>query len=101
MLRQGRPVDAEAAFRRSVELNSRDWSAHFALGTALFQQQDIAQALTSWRAALALDPANFTIRKQIWMVERPERFYPTIDFDWQKEQLEREGSCGDTQRARR
>jgi len=31
------------------------------------------------------------VRKQIWMVEHPEKFYPTIDFAWQKEQLEREG----------
>ena len=30
------------------------------------------------------------IRKQIWAVEHPERFYPAIDWDWQKEQLARE-----------
>ena len=48
-----------------------------------------------------LDPENLTIRKQIWMAEYPEKFHPTIDFDWQKGQLahEREeeiaqGICG-------
>ena len=40
---------------------------------------------------MALDPSNFTIRKQIWMVEHPERFYPTIDSALQKQQLELEG----------
>ena len=31
---------------------------------------------------------------QIWMVEHPDRFYPTIDFDWQKQQLKLEGYVG-------
>jgi tetratricopeptide (TPR) repeat protein len=91
LLRAGRPAEAEASLRRSAELDPTDWSAPFGLGTALYQQGGTAAALASWRAALALDPPNFTVRKQIWMVEHPDRFYPTIDFDWQKEQLEREG----------
>ncbi len=59
------------------------------------------EAVAAWRDALRLDPENFTIRKQIWAVEHPEKFHPTIDWDWQKEQLraerEREiaeGVCG-------
>jgi tetratricopeptide (TPR) repeat protein len=91
LLREGRLTEAEASFRRASELDPGDWSAHFGLGTALYQQQRTADALASWRAALALDPPNFTVRKQIWMVQHPERFYPTIDFDWQKEQLKLEG----------
>ena len=77
--------------RRAADLDVTDWSARFALGTAQYQQDRTEEALASWRAALALDPPNFTVRKQIWMVEHPEKFYPTIDFGWQKEQLEREG----------
>ena len=91
LLRDGRLADAEAALRRAADLDVTDWSARFALGTAQYQQDRTAEALASWRAALALDPPNFTVRKQIWMVEHPEKFYPTIDFGWQKEQLEREG----------
>jgi hypothetical protein len=30
------------------------------------------------------------------MVEHPERFYPTIDLDWQKEQLRLEGYARST-----
>ena len=48
-------------------------------------------ALHWWRRALELDPRNFTVRKQIWREEHPERFYPTIDTEWQKEQLVKEG----------
>jgi tetratricopeptide (TPR) repeat protein len=91
LVREGRLSDAEASLRRAADLDPRDWSARFGLGTALYQQGRTAEALVSWRAALELDPANFTVRKQIWMIEHPEKFYPTIDFDWQKEQLAREG----------
>jgi hypothetical protein len=91
LLREARLAEAETMLRRAAELDPSDWSARFGLGTALYQQGRTAQALAAWRAALALDPPNFTVRKQIWMVEHPEKFYPTIDFAWQKEQLEREG----------
>jgi hypothetical protein len=58
-------------------------------------------ALAEWQAALRYDPANFVIRKQIWLARYPEKFHPTIDFAWQKQQLQREraeemaaGICG-------
>ena len=51
-------------------------------------------ALAAWRTALAADPGNYVVRKQIWVVEYPERFYPTIDWDWQKAQLARERAAG-------
>ena len=59
------------------------------------------EAVAAWRDALRLDPENFTIRKQIWAAEHPEKFFPEIDFAWQGERLraerEREiadGVCG-------
>ena len=59
------------------------------------------EAVSEWRAALRLDPENFVIRKQIWAALHPEKFHPIIDWDWQKQQLERErreemaaGVCG-------
>jgi hypothetical protein len=58
-------------------------------------------AVREWQAALRLDPENKTIRKPIWAALHPERFHPTIDRAWQREQLrtEREaelaaGICG-------
>ncbi len=91
LLREGRTSEAESAFRRATELDPGDWSAAFGLGTAVYQQDKVQEALAWWRSALARDPHNFTVRKQIWMVEHPERFYPEIDFAWQQEQLKREG----------
>lgn len=59
------------------------------------------EAVREWRLALRLDPENLVIRKQIWALEHPDRFHPAIDWDWQREQLERErqeeisaGICG-------
>jgi len=59
-------------------------------GLELLRRGDRDTAVAAWREALAADPDNYVIRKQIWAVEHPERFYPTIAFAWQKEQLARE-----------
>jgi tetratricopeptide (TPR) repeat protein len=71
------------------------------LGRALDELGRRGEAIATWREALRLDPRNLTIRKQIWAVEYPEKFHPTIDWDWQRVQLraetEREialGQCG-------
>jgi hypothetical protein len=60
------------------------------LGEALLALGQPEAAVAEWRWALFYDPDNFTIRKQIWVLEHPEKFVPTIDFDWQKATLARE-----------
>jgi hypothetical protein len=59
------------------------------------------EALQVWTEALHRDPENLVIRKQIWSVKHPEKFHPTIDWEWQREQLKQErdaeiaaGVCG-------
>ncbi len=59
------------------------------------------EAVQEWRLALRNDPENLVIRKQIWALEHPDRFHPTIDWDWQRDQLAHErdeeitsGICG-------
>ncbi|GAC1429738.1 MAG: hypothetical protein NVSMB65_03200 [Chloroflexota bacterium] len=59
------------------------------------------EAVAEWRGALRYDPENLVIRKGIWAALHPEKFHPTIDWAWQKEQLAREreeevatGICG-------
>lgn len=49
-------------------------------------------ALIQLRRARDLAPDNWRIRKQIWAIEHPDRFYGSegIDWAWQKEQLRRE-----------
>ena len=67
------------------------------LGRVLLNGGRTEEAVAAWRDALRLDPQNFTIRKQIWVAEHPEKFFPTIDFAWQQEQLaaEREQEIAD------
>jgi len=66
-----------------VDALLRDGVRRLALG-------DRDGGLAAWRAALAIDPDNFVIRKQLWRAEHPDRFGEEIDFDWQKQQLARE-----------
>jgi peroxiredoxin len=68
--------------------------ARFADGVAAHGRGDEAAALALWREALDIDPANFVIRSQIWALEHPERFWPTVDREWQEQQLLREGYAG-------
>ena len=61
---------------------------HFQAGLTLFQQGDSAQALAEWRKGLTYEPENWIIRKQIWAIEHPDKFYTgDVDFDWQREQI--------------
>jgi hypothetical protein len=59
-------------------------------GLDRLRQGDRPGAVAAWREALRADPDNYVIRKQVWAVEHPERFYPTIDWAWQRTQLARE-----------
>ena len=58
----------------------RDWS--------FYESGSIVEALARWRQGLKLNPDNYLIRKQIWAVENPERFYEgDVDYNWQREQF--------------
>ena len=49
------------------------------------------EALEQLREAVKLDPQNWLIRKQMWAIETPEAFYEgAVDYDWQKQQRDRE-----------
>jgi tetratricopeptide (TPR) repeat protein len=86
----GSVLDDEPDGTKSAEL-AQDSGALFQEGQSLFNDGKVAKALAKWREALALDPANYIIRKQIWAVEDPDRFYHgDIDYDWQREQMEQE-----------
>ena len=62
----------------------------FREGLELYESGRTAEALARWRQGLELDPDNYLVRKQIWAVEHPERFYEgDVDFNWQREQLAR------------
>ena len=62
-------------------------NAHFRDGMALYRAGSVAEAVVEWRKGAELEPDNYIIRKQIWAVENPERFYTgDVDYDWQDEQ---------------
>ena len=66
-------------------------AVRFQLGLVLLEDGKKAEAMTEWRKALALDPKNWIIHKQIWAVEHPDKFYENgVDYGWQKTQLETE-----------
>jgi tetratricopeptide (TPR) repeat protein len=81
---------ALAAYDRALDLDGRLWTAHFGRGTALARLGRGEEAVLAWERALALDPANFVVRKQIWAHRHPDRFWPTIDLDWQRDEMARE-----------
>ena len=65
-------------------------AALFADGVGLYRRGRTDEALERWRRAAAIEPDNYNVRKQIWAVEHPERFYDgRVDYDWQREQIER------------
>ena len=66
-------------------------AARFQLGLTLLEVGKKEEAMAEWRKALALDPQNWIIHKQIWAVEHPDKFYEDgVDYGWQKTQLEAE-----------
>ena len=63
-------------------------NARFQLGLTLLEIGKKTEAMAEWRKALALDPKNWIIHKQIWAVEHPDKFYDgNVDYAWQKAQL--------------
>jgi hypothetical protein len=88
----------EPGLDESLESSEADLGAehyqaveHFKKGQALYRDGKVEDAMAEWRKGTALEPDNWIIRKQIWAVENPDKFYSaSVDFDWQKEQIARE-----------
>jgi len=60
----------------------------FRSGLDLYRQGKVQEAIAEWRRGTELEPDNYIIRKQIWAVENPDRFYDgSVDYDWQTEQM--------------
>lgn len=93
-------IQPDAAYVLSDE-TAREIDTLVQQGHELIANGQTAEAVDHWRRALHQDPENLVIRKQIWAAEQPEKFHPTIDWDWQKVQLKQEreeeiaqGVCG-------
>lgn len=71
----------------------RDWSGEalslFRQAGAAVRRGDRGEAIRLLKSAYPLEPDNYIIRKQLWAIEHPEKFYADeIDYAWQKEQLD-------------
>ena len=87
----GQDLDENAGHAAEHDSENDEVHALFQSGQELYRQGKVAEAVEQWREAAALEPANWIVRKQLWAVEHPERFYDgAVDFDWQKEQIARE-----------
>jgi tetratricopeptide (TPR) repeat protein len=65
--------------------------ALFRAGMTLLKEGRRDEAIAEFRKAFRRDPGNWIIRKQVWAIEHPERFYTgPVDYEWQKKQIERE-----------
>jgi hypothetical protein len=72
-------------------LSSPEAELRFALAALLLGRDNGPEAVKQLRKALALEPENWLIRKQIWAIEHPDRFYDgPVDFAWQNQQLKKE-----------
>lgn len=70
-----------------------EWSEEarelFLAGGAAIRRGEREEAIRLLKLAFPLERDNLIIRKQLWAIEHPERFYSgDIDTDWQREQLE-------------
>ncbi len=75
---------------QAVELGAEhsEANARFLEGMRLYRKGDVQGALAEWRKGAQLEPDNWVIRKQIWAVENPDRFYDgDVDYAWQREQI--------------
>jgi tetratricopeptide (TPR) repeat protein len=65
---------------------------HFLAGQILLQENKRDAALAKFHQALLLDEQNWRIRKQIWAIEHPDKFYAkgNPDYGWQRQKLSEE-----------
>ena len=86
---EGQAASAVSQLEAATKLRPRDSSIAFAWGLVLLHHGEKDAALVKWKQARDLDPENWRIRKQIWAIEHPEKFYTrdSPDFGWQNEEL--------------
>ena len=90
-----RNADALAQLEAAAALRPRESSIPFVWGLVLLHQGQKESALVKLKQARDLDPENWRIRKQIWAIEHPDKFYTgeSPDYGWQKEQLAAENKA--------
>jgi peroxiredoxin len=70
-----------------IAQNPKSFRALACRGVIYWLDKRFELAANYWRQALQQDPSHWIIRKQLWVLENPDQFYPEISFEWQQEQL--------------
>ncbi len=86
---------ARTGFEKASTLAPDNWMPLFRLGVLLLEEKKPKKAMEIFRKALKLDPQNYLIRKQIWAIENPDKFYKgNVDYNWQQKQMRKERNGG-------
>ncbi|MFN8007149.1 MAG: redoxin domain-containing protein [Terriglobia bacterium] len=89
-VKTGQPKKALKEYDIVLDAQPKNARALFARGAVALRLRKVREAISLWKRAFAIEPNNWVIRKQLWALENPERFYPRIDHNWQNEQIRRE-----------
>ena len=85
---QGGSIKDGSEISKSKRKTTADW--YFRVGVDLYKRGLVKAALEEWKKGCSIDPANWVIRKQIWAVEHPEKFYVGfVDHRWQQKQVDK------------
>jgi tetratricopeptide (TPR) repeat protein len=89
---EGKFADAVVQLESAAKLQPGNSDILFVWGQVIFHQGQRGPALEKLKQARDRDPDNWRIRKQIWALEHPDKFYASDspDYGWQKEELARE-----------
>ena len=69
----------------AVEPNNAEADAHFQRAIVHLQNGEREDSIKELDRAYRLDPSNYIIRKQRWVLEAPEMFYAdNVDYEWQR-----------------
>jgi len=92
---EGKSTEAIEQCRIAATHRPDEASIHFTWGQILIHADQRTAGLEQLEYARNLDPDNWRIRKQIWAIENPEKFYAgdSPDYGWQKDELAREKSA--------
>jgi tetratricopeptide (TPR) repeat protein len=90
LVRQAKYDKALGVLRTAAKMDPKSSQTQFGIGRALLGLGKKEAAVKSLQAALKLDPKNYIIRKQIWVIRFPEKFHPEIDWAWQRVQMKKE-----------
>ena len=89
--------DARPHLEAAVRLLPKSSAPLAAMASLEMELKNKAKAVELLDQALKLDSTNYVIRKQRWLILYPEKFHPTIDWAWQREQMRKEIEGGSSQ----